>query len=244
MTRTPAVGWVTSGYGKRTPPRKTDGTYGTAFHVGVDIGGPAGSPVVAPEAGRVTAVTSTSLRGLYVVVDHGRYRTLHQHLATSVVAEGQWVAEGQRIGVMGTSGGVARHLHTEVHDGTTPINPTTWYAERGVTLGVGMQVLGLSSTAVTTDTEKENEMFIVRVNAGKEKGHTFLVDLGAGVCRRFPDTTTRQAVAEAGKFDERSVDQAGLDHIRFMARLVLEARTGRHEQSAIFEDGTVGFLKP
>jgi hypothetical protein len=29
-----------------------------------------------------------------------------------------------------------------------------------------------------------------------------------------------------------------------MARLVLEARTGRHEQSSIFEDGTVGFLKP
>lgn len=134
MTVSPCIGYVTSWYGPRTPPLKADGTYGTAFHQGVDIGGPAGTVVVAPEAGIVTAVPTATARGLYVVIDHGRFRTLHQHLASATVTPGQHVTEGQQIGVMGTSGGVARHLHTEVHDGTTPINPTTWYAARGVTL--------------------------------------------------------------------------------------------------------------
>lgn len=145
MTTSPAAGRVTSWYGKRTPPRKPDGSYGTGFHRGVDIAGPAGSPVVAPEAGVVSYIGRTSLRGLYVIIDHGRYRTLHQHLDEVTVYQGQRVAEDQQqVGVMGTTGGVARHLHTEVHDGTTPIDPRPWYAARGVTLGVRSRVAGVT----------------------------------------------------------------------------------------------------
>lgn len=143
-TVTPCVGRITSRYGPRTPPRKPDGTYGTAFHRGVDIGGPAGTPVVAPQDGIVTTVSRTATRGLYVVITHGRYRTLHQHLASVAVTVGQGVAVGTRIGVMGTTGGVARHLHTEVHDGTTPIDPEPWYRARGVTLGVAVRVAGVT----------------------------------------------------------------------------------------------------
>ena len=215
---------------------KPDGSLGTAFHAGVDIGGPVGTPVVAPEAGRVVAVSSTPVRGRFVVVDHGRYRTLHQHLDTTSVVLGRRVAEGEQIGVMGTSGGVARHLHTEVHDGTTPIDPESWYTARGVTLGIGVQVLGETVTV-----QEESEMFIARVSGGPEAGHTFLVDIPAGVVCRFPDTPTRQAVARAAELTERPVDQATLDHIRFMARLVLETVTGRHTESVLLANGSIGF---
>jgi hypothetical protein len=172
MTTTPAVGWLTSRYGKRKPPLKADGTYGTAFHRGVDIGGPEGTPIVAPLAGDCF-VNSSSLRGLYVIVDHGRFRTLHQHLRSAHVGTGQRVNEGQQVGVMGTSGGVARHLHTEVHDGVNTIDPMLWYAERGVSLGqptVTVVVLPDHQT----DTQEDDEMF----DADKMLRMAYTEDLG------------------------------------------------------------------
>lgn len=159
MTVSPTIGWRTSSFGPRTPPRKPDGTYGTAFHRGVDIGGPAGSRVVAPQAGTVVYIGRSSTRGLYVIVQHdARWRTLHQHLDSVTVYQGQQVAEGQQIGVMGTSGGVARHLHTEVHDQGTPIDPEPWYAARGVKLGTASTVLSDSVTAPDPDPEEDDDM--------------------------------------------------------------------------------------
>ena len=236
MTTTPTTGPITSRFGPRQAPVKPDGTLGSTNHQGTDIGAPVGRAVVAPQAGTVTASTHSPARGYYVAVDHGRYSTLHQHLSVRVVDVGDVVAEGQRIGAVGTSGGVAAHLHTEVHDGATPIDPDPWYTARGVTLGIGVQVLGETVTV-----QEESEMFIARVSGGPENGHTFLVDIPAGVVCRFPDTPTRQAVARAAELTERPVDQATLDHIRFMARLVLETVTGRHTESVLLANGSIGF---
>jgi hypothetical protein len=134
MTRTPTIGPVRSGWGKRKaliPGMST-------FHRGVDIAAPTGTPVVASQAGVVTKAAYNVIRGHYVVVDHGTgFQTLSQHLSKRLAAAGQHVVEGERIGLVGRTGNVTgAHNHTEVHDNGTPIDPTPWYAARGVTLGV------------------------------------------------------------------------------------------------------------
>jgi hypothetical protein len=104
--------------------------------VGTDIAAPLGTPVVAPQAGRVIQSNYGTIRGHTITIDHGYYKTLHQHLASRAVAVGNTVKEGQRIGFVGSSGAsTGPHLHTEVHDGEIPIDPQPWYAQRGVTLG-------------------------------------------------------------------------------------------------------------
>jgi hypothetical protein len=157
VTTTPTAGPITSRFGKREAPVKADGTLGSTNHQGTDIGAPVGRAVVAPQAGTVTASTYSSARGYYVVVDHGRYSTLHQHLSVRGAEVGDVVVEGQRIGAVGTSGGVAAHLHTEVHDGTTPIDPEPWYAARGVTLGVA-RTAGDIHTSPTPASAQEDDM--------------------------------------------------------------------------------------
>ena len=139
MATSPTVGRVTSWYGKRKAPLPGASTY----HRGVDIGAPAGPPVVAPLAGTITIAATSTVRGNYVVIRHdARWSTLHQHLGTISVRLGQTVAEGQAVGTVGATGvATAAHLHTEVHDHGTPIDPRPWYAARGVpTLGARSQV--------------------------------------------------------------------------------------------------------
>lgn len=76
-----------------------------------------GQPVVASAPGVVTDVVNLGDRsyGLYVIVDHGGgWSTLHAHLLSSFVVEGQRVDQGQTIALLGTSGGsTGPHLHYE-----------------------------------------------------------------------------------------------------------------------------------
>lgn len=76
-----------------------------------------GDPVVASAAGTVTVVRnlgSTSY-GRYVVIDHGGgWTTYYAHLNSWSVSVGQRVAQGQRIGTVGSTGGsTGPHLHFE-----------------------------------------------------------------------------------------------------------------------------------
>lgn len=84
---------------------------------------PAGTPILAANAGRVTNAQRTA-RGGWVFVRHqGNVDTSYLHLESIDVAPGSIVQAGQRIGTMGVdpldAGGV-RHLHFEVwrRDGT------------------------------------------------------------------------------------------------------------------------------
>jgi hypothetical protein len=136
--RVPTDGW----FGRRRAPTAGASTY----HRGVDIAAPEGTAVVAPEAGTVTLISRNSVRGLYVIVQHdARYRTLHQHLDSTPCYQGQRVVEAQLIGRVGQTGvATGPHLHTEVHDHGTPIDPRPWYAARGVpTLGARTKVAGV-----------------------------------------------------------------------------------------------------
>lgn len=76
-----------------------------------------GDTVVAAAAGTVSTVTnlgSTSY-GKYIVIDHGSgWKTYYAHLDSFSVSVGQRVAQGQRIGTVGNTGGsTGAHLHHE-----------------------------------------------------------------------------------------------------------------------------------
>lgn len=145
----PAVGRITSRYGPRTAPVPGAST----FHRGVDIADH-DDVIVSPTDGTVVTRAYNSMSGNYLVIDHGAgVRTRHQHLAGFAVRQGDRVVAGQRIGTEGKTGNVSGvHLHTEVHINGVQVNPTPWYAERGVTLGSAGEGTFYGAPPVTPDT--------------------------------------------------------------------------------------------
>lgn len=124
--------WEGGAYGfVRGPQRSGGSVVYLRHHEGVDIAplhrDPAGNPldpILAAADGRVVYVNdraSGSNYGRYVVIEHiidgSPYYSLYAHMATISAREGQRVAQGDRIGVMGYTGvGLDRaraHLHFE-----------------------------------------------------------------------------------------------------------------------------------
>jgi murein DD-endopeptidase MepM/ murein hydrolase activator NlpD len=71
------------------------------------------------------ATTAGGGYGTEVIVDHGKgLRTLYAHLSQLDVAAGQWAAQGQLIGLVGSTGySTGPHLHFEVHQNDELRNP-------------------------------------------------------------------------------------------------------------------------
>ena len=104
-------------------------------HTGIDVSiGVSGRPVVAVKSG--TVVISTALRssgggyrsyGEYVVINHhDGTMTLYAHMVAGsrTVSTGQSVSQGQKIGLVGSTGNsTGPHLHFEVRIGGHPVNP-------------------------------------------------------------------------------------------------------------------------
>ena len=86
-----------------------------------------GDPVVAAAGGKVTRVDNEGSvsYGRWVEIDHGSgYRTRYAHLSTQLVAVGQSVSKGEKIGTVGSTGGsTGPHLHFELRLDGTPIKP-------------------------------------------------------------------------------------------------------------------------
>lgn len=87
-----------------------------------------GDTVVAAASGTVTRVEnlgSTSY-GRWIEIDHGGgYRTRYAHLDSQAVRVGQRVAQGQRIGAVGDTGGsTGPHLHFEVRRDGVDVRPS------------------------------------------------------------------------------------------------------------------------
>ena len=122
----PVEGRVGSGFGQREDPINGEG----AFHPGMDIEAPYGTPVRAAADGNVTGENMGSGYGRQVVLDHGHdLITLYGHLSSLAVIPGQHVQRGQVIGYVGQTGDVAKpQLHFEIRSATTPVNPHTYLA--------------------------------------------------------------------------------------------------------------------
>jgi murein DD-endopeptidase MepM/ murein hydrolase activator NlpD len=99
------------------------------FHTGIDLAAPTGTPIYAARAGQVdTAGWSRFGYGLHVILDHGgAQETLYGHMSRIAVRPGQWVARGELIGYVGSTGwSTGPHLHFEVRVGGAARNPMAY----------------------------------------------------------------------------------------------------------------------
>ena len=127
----PIEGRVGSSFGERQDPINGEG----AFHSGLDIDAPYGTPVRAAADGDVTEAGMNAGYGREIVLGHGHdVSTVYGHLSAIAVSTGQHVSRGQIIGYVGQSGrATGPHLHYEVRVHKIPVNPhkylRTTYAE-------------------------------------------------------------------------------------------------------------------
>jgi murein DD-endopeptidase MepM/ murein hydrolase activator NlpD len=122
----PVYGRLVSSFGRRSDPFSGHG----AFHPGVDLSAGRGTPVRAAAAGIVVHSGWNGGYGRMVAVDHGGgLQTFYAHLSRVDVIEGQEVHRGQIVGGAGSTGrSTGAHLHYEVRQNGTPINPYIFLA--------------------------------------------------------------------------------------------------------------------
>ncbi len=108
----PVVGVPTSAFGPRYHPI----LHIWKLHSGQDFGAPCGTPVWAAKAGTVIRTGPAGGNGTQVAIDHGNgLVTTYNHLSAYAAKPGMPVAQGQVIGLVGTTGlSTGCHLHFEV----------------------------------------------------------------------------------------------------------------------------------
>jgi murein DD-endopeptidase MepM/ murein hydrolase activator NlpD len=118
----------------RPVPQEANSSFGTRSifngtprnaHGGADFMSPAGTPIHAPNAGRVVIARDLYFSGNTVVIDHGLglFSTL-AHLSAFDVHEGDRVSAGQIVGRVGATGRVTGpHLHWAVRVGSARVDP-------------------------------------------------------------------------------------------------------------------------
>jgi murein DD-endopeptidase MepM/ murein hydrolase activator NlpD len=116
-----AGGVVTSGFGTRRDPI----TGRPAFHEGVDIPAPTGTPILAAGGGTVSYSGWRGGYGNVVFIDHGfGLQTRYAHNSQNLVAAGERVERGQVIAYVGSTGrSLSPHLHYEVLRNGSPTDP-------------------------------------------------------------------------------------------------------------------------
>lgn len=118
---------VTSNYGWRINP--VTGIW--SFHSGIDLGASFGTPVLAAKSGVVEFAGWGGGYGNLIELDHGATGTRYAHLEAIYVYQGQTVAQGQQIGIVGSTGrSTGPHLHFELMvpsgDGWIALDPAPY----------------------------------------------------------------------------------------------------------------------
>ncbi len=97
-----------------------------AFHRGIDLRAPKGSPIYPIKKGVVIKVKNSSYGyGRHVIVDHGgNLYSLYAHMGKIFVEEGERINPSDKLGEVGLTGHTTGyHLHLEVRKGFLAINP-------------------------------------------------------------------------------------------------------------------------
>lgn len=130
----PLDGTLRSPFGGRSDPFSGEG----AFHTGIDIQAPAGSPVRVTADGVIESASWSGRYGKLVIVDHGNgTETYYAHLSQFLVIPGQEVRRGQFIALSGSTGRVTGpHLHYEVRIAGTPVNPYKYLGKQQLAMAV------------------------------------------------------------------------------------------------------------
>lgn len=113
-----------SKFGYRKAPTKGASTY----HQGWDIGGEFGAPIVAVLAGKAIEVRSNSSAGNYVKIEHKPgFVTVYCHMSKQEIKEGDYVKQGQIIGLCGSTGvSTGPHLHFSVKVNDVYVDPNPY----------------------------------------------------------------------------------------------------------------------
>jgi len=93
---------------------------------GVDVANSCGTPISASAEGTVTLTKESGWNGgfgKFIKISHANgTETLYAHLSKVLTSIGNYVAKGQTIGLMGTTGrSTGCHLHFEVHGARNPL---------------------------------------------------------------------------------------------------------------------------
>ncbi len=117
----PGIYRVTGTFGAR---REINGTT-QSVHLGLDLGAPEGTAVLAPARGVVSLSGEFFYQGKLVYLDHGSgLSTGYFHLSEILVNLGDTVEAGQPIGLVGATGRVSGpHLHWVARYGRLSIDP-------------------------------------------------------------------------------------------------------------------------
>lgn len=117
---------LTSPFGMRNHPLG----YGYLMHYGVDLAGRSGWDIVATRGGLVKEVGyDARSAGNYVVIDHlDGFQSVYMHMYKwPEVSVGQYVAQGQKLGGQGTTGGsTGVHLHFGISYNGVYVNPADY----------------------------------------------------------------------------------------------------------------------
>jgi murein DD-endopeptidase MepM/ murein hydrolase activator NlpD len=102
-------------------------------HAGADFRSPAGTPIKAPNAGRIVLASSRYFSGNTVVIDHGLgLFSFFAHLSVIRTRAGEVVRTGQVIGTVGATGrATGPHLHWSVRANGARIDPLSLLAVLG-----------------------------------------------------------------------------------------------------------------
>jgi murein DD-endopeptidase MepM/ murein hydrolase activator NlpD len=108
------------------------GHRGGRYHAGVDISANKGDPVVACADGIVIDAGRQKDRrglGILVTIDHGKgIATDYGHLSQALVRPGQRVRQGDKIGLVGSTGRTTcAHLHLQVRNGNQFYDPMIFF---------------------------------------------------------------------------------------------------------------------
>ncbi|MEB3102865.1 M23 family metallopeptidase [Ferviditalea candida] len=127
----PVIGYtfISSPYGSRTDP--VTGEPG-AFHDGIDIPAPRGTPVAAIQSGTVALVSrSNSGYGHLVRLQHdGGIQSFYAHLSGIGVRQGQQVLRGEVIGWVGSTGkSTGPHLHFGMSQHGQSVDPLLYWPD-------------------------------------------------------------------------------------------------------------------
>jgi lipoprotein NlpD len=111
---------------------KVVATFNGTASKGVDIAGRVGDPVFASAAGRVVySGEGIPAYGKLVIIRHNNtYLSAYAHNSQILVKEGQNVARGQKIAVLGTTGAKEAKLHFEIRRLGKPVDPLAYLPNR------------------------------------------------------------------------------------------------------------------
>ncbi len=123
----PAFGRMSSGFGKL----RLYNNGRTSSHAGVDIANKKGTPIYAPQHGKVILSKTLDVHGNTIMIDHGYgIISIYCHLAKRTIKKGKFIKKGTQIGEMGMTGVASGvHLHWGLSVQNVRVDPLFWTQE-------------------------------------------------------------------------------------------------------------------